>query len=124
MFYLNRILSDFFSTRGLLTNERRVICHTLELPWLDNKQNLSCIPTGVYDVTLSQSKNFGPCYRFSSVLNRSGILIHAGNTIKDTRGCILVGLDVNDVGVVHSKLAMYRLFDILPENFKLTIRNI
>ena len=124
MFYLNRLISDLFSTKGVLTNERRIICHTLELPWLNNHQNISCIPSGVYDVSRSVSQKFGDCYRFASVHKRSGILIHAGNTIKDTRGCILVGLDVNDVGVIHSNLAMLRLHDTLPENFTLTIRNI
>ena len=124
MFYLNRLISDLFSTRGVLTNDRRIICHTLELPWFNNQQNISCIPTGVYEVARSVSQKFGLCYRFSSVHNRSGILIHAGNTIKDTRGCILVGLDVTDVGVIHSISAMQRLHDTLPEEFTLTIRNI
>ena len=78
----------------------------------------------MYDVCLSSSTKFGDCYRFPNVTGRSGILIHRGNTIKDTRGCILVGLDVNALGVIHSIQAMKRLFETLPKDFKLNIRNI
>ena len=124
MLYLNRVVNDLLSVKGVLVYDRRVLCHTLELPWLNNSKSLSCIPAGVYDLVHSNSSNFGRCLRIPSVIGRSGILIHAGNTIKDTRGCILVGLDVNDVGVLHSKLALKRLLDTLPEQTKLTIRNI
>ena len=124
MIYLNRIISNAFGTKGVLTNENAVLCHTLELPRLNNSQNISCIPAGVYNVVRSTSTRFGDCFRFPSVRGRSGILIHAGNTIKDTRGCILVGLDVNDIGVLHSQMALKRLFERLPNDFIFTIRNI
>lgn len=124
MIYLNRIINDSFFTRGVLVDGKRPLCHTLELPWNQNSSNISCIPEGVYDVSRSTSVNFGNCFRFASVRGRSGILIHAGNSIKDTRGCILVGLDANDYNVLHSKLAMDRLLISLPDEFKLTIRSI
>lgn len=124
MIYLNRVVYDLFCTRGVLVDGKRPLCHTLELPWLDNAQNISCIPEGVYDVVRSTSDRFGLCYRLPFVRGRSGILFHAGNSISDTRGCILVGLDANDLNVLHSKMAMQRILEALPEHFQLTIRSI
>ena len=41
MIYLNRIINDFFFTRGVLVDGKRPLCHTLELPWNNNSQNIS-----------------------------------------------------------------------------------
>jgi hypothetical protein len=124
MIYLNRVYSDLLMTRGLLMDGRRPLCHTLELAWRNNEVSLSCIPEGIYDVCKSNSTHHGQCFRFGSVRGRSGILIHSGNSIRDTRGCILVGLDANDTNVLHSKPAMKRLYDALPDNFELNVRNV
>lgn len=51
-----------------------------------------CIPAGDYLVNLIWSpkfKRYMPC--LANVPNRSAILIHYGNSVKDTLGCILVG---------------------------------
>jgi len=34
-------------------------CHTLELPWKDNRRGISCIPDGLYDMALTMSPRFG-----------------------------------------------------------------
>lgn len=124
MITLYRFVSDHFSTRGVLFDGNRPLCHTLELPWNNNEQNISCIPDGFYSVHRSTSALHGPCFRFSYVRGRSGILFHAGNTIEDTRGCILVGLDCNSVSVLHSRMAMDRLFNSLPADFDIYIRTV
>lgn len=80
-------------------------CHSLELPWKDNRTKLSCIPKGVYQCALVQSPKFGTVYGVQSsgggdVEGRSAILIHAGNyggdiekgLRSDIEGCILLGL--------------------------------
>lgn len=121
---LLRLVSTPLITKGILIYDNDILCHTLELPWRNNQRNLSCIPAGVYDVSKSTSTNFGPVLRFSSVRDRTGILIHAGNTTSDTRGCILVGLDANSLSVVQSKQALYRLLQRLPSDFKLTIKDL
>lgn len=84
--------------------------HTLELPWRDNRTGVSCIPTGVYRGAHHSSAAYPDHYRLLNVQGREGILIHAGNTVKDTQGCILVGLRAGRLdgqpAVLRSKEAM------------------
>lgn len=72
------------------------IFETLELPDLGNRKSISCIPTGEYLMYLDPSSKWSPpkfksLYQLHDVPNRTEILIHSGNTIKDTEGCILIG---------------------------------
>ena len=119
-------------------------CKTLELPYLQNHQNISCIPEGEYIVDRITHRKFGVCYLVNDVPDREGILFHAGNFAAeriifekaiergvrkvDTLGCILVGLrhyDINgdcNIDVADSTRAMNALRAILPSRFKLIIR--
>lgn len=88
-------------------------CNTLELPWLGNKSNVSCIPKGIYDVIFTTSKKFpNGSYEVQKVLNRSGIRLHVGNYYNDIEGCILLGTsraDINkdgEIDVTNSKVAV------------------
>ena len=59
---------------------------------LENKAKL--IPCGEYSLNVSDSQKFGrllPLVYNDEVPMRRGIRIHAGNSVKDTSGCILVG---------------------------------
>jgi len=71
---------------------------TLELPWLDNKRNISCIPQGVYKVRKRYSQRFGDHFEVLGVPDRTLILFHVGNFPDDTDGCILPGLSLEDIG--------------------------
>lgn len=114
-----------------------LICKTMELPWLDNKSNVSCIPEGTY-VIHKQDPSFGRDYgyfRFEKVLNRgmnevakkSTILIHRITYVKDLRGCIGVGgrfVDLNKDGVpdmADSGKKLQWMYENLPDIFKLEI---
>ena len=68
-------------------------CYTLELPWNDNKPNVSCIPEGTYEAFVDHNVTIGGKYviRLRDVPDRTGILIHVGNYTSDIAGCILVG---------------------------------
>lgn len=66
-------------------------CVTLELPWKDNKPEVSCIPKGEYRIQRVQSPKFGNVFQVMNVPNRFHILIHKGNFTTDALGCILLG---------------------------------
>lgn len=83
--------------------------YTLERPWLNNKPNISCIPPGFYAVKYlekSASGRYRRCWHVQEVSGRSGILIHAGNYVEDTLGCILPGTSQNGSAVYNSRSAM------------------
>lgn len=102
-------------------------CDTLELPWKDNKNSISCIPTGEYEVKKRYSPKFGNHFHLTNVKDRSYILIHKGNYHTDIRGCILVGSDLADINsdghldVTSSGTTMNKLLKIMPDKFDLTI---
>ena len=103
-------------------------CKTLELPWLDNKRNESCIPLGNYKVITRQSARYNKHYHILDVQGRSFVLIHIGNYYTQTKGCILVGeklADLNADGykdVTNSKLTMQKLLKLAPNGFTLEIK--
>ena len=81
-------------------------CDTLEPTWRDYAhggrkiKGHSAIPEGRYAVVISYSPKFKQWLPILlGVPNFSGIRIHAGNTAKDTEGCILVG-ENREVGKV------------------------
>nr|BDD45969.1 hypothetical protein 15 [bacterium] len=87
-------------------------CRILELPWRDNKQNISCIPAGEYFCTLRRSPRFGLTYHVTDVDGRSWILMHGGNYGGDklkgykthTAGCLLLG---KYFGTYQGQLAVF-----------------
>lgn len=102
-------------------------CKTLELPWLGNAPQKSCIPTGTYKVVKRVSPKYGAHFHILNVPNRSYILIHHGNYHTDILGCVLVGQahqDINGDGyrdVTSSKVTMAKLNKLLPDAFNLVI---
>lgn len=103
-------------------------CKTLELPWKNNQRNISCIPTGIYDVVPRSNAKFGQHYHILNIPNRSFVLIHTGNFYTQIEGCILVGsahLDINHDGikdVVSSRNTLDQLLKYAPNGFRLIIR--
>lgn len=100
--------------------------YTLEDPWRENAQNMSCIPAGSYKCVPHNGEKYQDVWRLENVNGRFAILIHAGNTAADTRGCILVGLDHGFMGgnraVLRSKNALKLLRQTIGKNpFHLTI---
>jgi hypothetical protein len=113
---LTRIRSSKTCTIGILyiqTRNLRWSCRTLELPWLDNQPQISCIPKGTYTCRRLNSVKFGETFQVCDVPGRQGILFHAGNTAKDTRGCILLGTEAtrnNDSCYLEASRAAMRTF--------------
>ena len=98
------------STIGELFLNGEKMCDTLELPYKDNKRSISCIPAGEYQARLRYPRESGSRdylhILVKDVPNRDYILFHRGNTAKDSRGCILVGLKIQQDIVHNSTLAL------------------
>lgn len=101
---------------------------TMELPYLDNKKQISCIPPGVYIVRKRWSPAHGNHFHILDVPNRDMILIHGGNYYFNYKGCIGVGAsfaDLNKDGlkdITDTKKTLAKLHSIMPNEFKLTIK--
>ena len=131
---LERNKSTLHSTTGkllLVDNKNNLILQlqTLERPWIFNERKVSCVPTGTYLVKRHISPKFGQCLKIQDVKGRSDILIHSGNVVADTLGCVLVGLTAGVVGdsdtamVYNSRKAMAVLLALIDKEIVLHIRN-
>ena len=104
-------------------------CFTLELPWLQNRRNISCIPKAdFYKCVKHESPKHGEVIKITNVYDRDHILIHKGNFVRQIEGCILVGDSIkfldNDSkpDVTNSAKTFNKLMSIVPSEFKLEIR--
>ena len=73
------------------------------------------IPTGFYRLRVTMSPRFKIFLPIlDGVIGRTGIRIHAGNTIDHTEGCILVGeADLPNLRLLSSLKTLHRLCDVL-----------
>ena len=118
---------------GRLSLDGHFLCDTLEPPShgltsatvprtiRDIKRlGRSAIPVGVYRLVLGYSPRFSPrpfykacgggfVPRLSNVPGFEGVLIHCGNTVVDTCGCILVGRRADSSTLVESQKTYSRL---------------
>ena len=116
------------SVRGLLAAGGKIF-HIIERPWNNNRRNESCIPAGEYHTTFlprSASGKYRQVYHLQSVPGRSGILIHNGNVVAHSRGCLIIGLRrgslAGKAAVLNSRSALHQLFEVMgPEPFKLKV---
>ena len=125
---LERIAKRKAYTIGRLYIRRRVddeylagtaddyFCDTLEPTWRDYEHGAykvkgrSAIPEGRYAVVISYSPKFRQWLPILlGVPKFEGIRIHAGNTAKDTEGCILVGKNREVGKVLDSRKWLYEL---------------
>ena len=119
------------STIGNLYLDGEWLCDTLELPYLDNQRSISCIPEGHYEVRMrypreSATRDYMHLL-VKDVTDRDYILFHIGNSAKDTRGCILVGIGREHNIVKNSTLAMgllmKEIINLGGTNINLIIKN-
>lgn len=102
-------------------------CFTLELPWLNNQINISCIPEGDYPYKTYHSPKHGKVLLILDVDDRTMIEIHSGNYTRQILGCILVGdsvkwLDADSIpDVTNSVDTLKRLLDVAGESGVISI---
>ena len=149
---LNRRFKAPEYTIGDLYIDGQWFCNTLEdtdrdlsqdmlLTYIQNKKikSQTAIPTGTYKVDMdtvspkySNYSKYPYAKQFNAKMPRllnvkgfEGILIHAGNTQKDTEGCILVGINKVKGQVINSQATWKKLMSVLlkdKDNIELTIR--
>lgn len=107
---IREIFTDI-STIGRLLLNGKFFCYTLEDKYRGREKKVygeTCIPEGVYKVTLVESPKRGYIVPLlHDVRDFTAIEIHIGNYPKDTLGCILVGLS-KGVNQIHSSTAAFR----------------
>jgi hypothetical protein len=102
-------------TIGELYVDDKFECYTLEDVVRDTGVKVAgetAIPYGVYDISITYSPRFGRYLPLLlSVPNFSGVRIHAGNTHKDTEGCILLGTAKGTNSIQNSRVAFAKLYN-------------
>lgn len=139
---INRIAKKSTYTIGKLYIDGKYFCDTLEDADRGLTDNMTkeevkkikvygqtAIPTGTYTVVVDYSTRFKK--QMPHILNVKGfdgIRIHAGNTDKDSLGCVLVGKNKVVGKVIESQLTYKKLYSELitaqnaKEQIKLTIQ--
>lgn len=112
-------------TIGRLEDENGMkVCDTLEPTWRDYRggelkiPKKSAIPEGSYRVVVTKSWRFQKYLPLLvGVPGFEGVRIHAGNTSRDTEGCILVGQNLQVGKVLWSRITLEKLMKLI-ENEK------
>lgn len=101
-------------SNGSLWCGSQLICHTIELPWLNNRRRISCIPEGRYELSKYYSRKFGNVFQLIDVFDRDYILIHpANNALEELKGCIAPVVCHTGQGKgLHSKVALDQMSKI------------
>src|SRR5258708_31069168 len=117
---------DDVSTEGQLSVDGLFECYTLELPWTDGSVG-TAIPEGRFQIVLQPSPDFielaarDPWFEkyarqmphIVGIPGRSLIMLHPGNFVHSTKGCVLVGQTKGKDFIGSSKAAFANLFDLI-----------
>lgn len=128
---LKRVAFKDHYTIGKLYVDNQYFCDTLEDTTRDlNKDGVdevkiygeTSIPYGTYPITFRKSPSFNRTMPYlENIKGFSSVMIHYGNTDKDTLGCILVGKN-NQVGRINeSKATFEELYNKIQGQDNLTI---
>jgi hypothetical protein len=86
-------------TNGTLQYEDRTVCHTIELPWRQNRRTVSCIPEGRYPLLARYTARHRLHLYVAGVPGRSDIGVHPANdALRELQGCIAPVLELTGPG--------------------------
>lgn len=110
-------------TIGKLYIDGAYFCDTLEDTVRKEKiAGKTAIPAGTYKVKKTYSPRFNKQLpEILDVPGFTGVRIHAGNTAKDTDGCLLLGLNKTKGAVLNSQNTMAFFMDRTKDEFELKI---
>lgn len=102
--------------------------YTLENPWIENQQFISCIPAGSYTCEKFSGVKYKDVWLVKDVPDRSYILLHNGNTVNHTEGCLILGLGAGELNGEIAVLNSHDALDVLrgvlgKKKFKLHIKD-
>jgi hypothetical protein len=125
---LQRLTTSDNGTFGALIVNNKPCFVTLELPWKNNKSSISCIPPGTYHATKMYSSKFlKDVFVLHDVPGRDMIEFHIGNTIIDTHGCVLLGMEysLTENAIVVSRSAFNEFMSMMPsEGFTVSVLDV
>lgn len=106
-------------TNSALFYNGQFLGFAIELPWLNNQRNVSCIPEGDYELKARYSSKFGHHLHIVGVNNRSLILLHPANNAKrELRGCIAPVTQLSGIGKgTNSKPLLQKLVSLCYQTF-------
>lgn len=104
----------------MLSVDGSEFCFTLEPPKETRiTDGPVCIPSGEYPVRIDFSPRFQrPMPRVENVPGRSGILIHYGNYVEDTEGCVLVGSSKSTIQGANPEPAVWKSRETFDRLFR------
>lgn len=83
------------------------------------RERYGCIPKGSYELKMTRSPKFGKVLpEILGVKGRSGIRIHSGNTVHDTRGCVLVGYSAKTPGTLRDSCRVMQEVDSVIRKYR------
>lgn len=130
-----RLIFEESYTLGKLSCSGKFVCYTLEprcIDWATEQKvpGKTAIPAGVYNVCMCWSPKFKRKMPYlMNVPHFEGIMFHTGNTAeRDSKGCILVGLENLRGVILRSKEAFNKIMEKMEyarksnQNITLTIK--
>lgn len=107
-------------TNGTLFNNEHFFGFTIELPWLENKRNISCIPEGTYELKARFSPKFKQHLILCDVKKRNLILLHsANNALKELQGCIAPVTYLTGIGKgLYSRPLLEKILSVCHQAFE------
>lgn len=107
---LKRAYTDIVTIGKMIMPSGRVF-DTIELPWKENQNKISCIPEGSYKlkkrvsgiVDRTTKGKYVEGWEVTKVEGRTYIMIHIGNITSNFEGCIGIGYGL---GVINNNWAI------------------